>query len=103
MKSPDLNLLPIAFALYDELSVSRAARLLAGSRHGALIVLERETGLADLATGRTGKRDETLGAQFPQPVAIDLGARASAIALRQDERLGEADMPKIVSTPCSPR
>ena len=28
MKSPDLNLLPIAFALYDELSVSRAARLL---------------------------------------------------------------------------
>jgi diadenylate cyclase len=29
--------------------ISRAARLLAGSRHGALIVLERETGLADLA------------------------------------------------------
>ena len=30
--------------------ISRAARLLAGSRHGALIVLERETGLADVAT-----------------------------------------------------
>ena len=30
--------------------ISRAARLLAGSRHGALIVLERETGLQDLAT-----------------------------------------------------
>jgi diadenylate cyclase len=29
--------------------ISRAARLLAGSRHGALIVLERETGLLDLA------------------------------------------------------
>lgn len=29
--------------------ISRAARLLAGSRHGALIVLERETGLHDLA------------------------------------------------------
>jgi diadenylate cyclase len=29
--------------------ISRAGRLLAGSRHGALIVLERETGLADLA------------------------------------------------------
>ncbi len=29
--------------------ISRAARLLAGSRHGALIVLERETGLSDLA------------------------------------------------------
>ena len=30
--------------------VSRAARLLAGSRHGALIVIERDTGLQDLAT-----------------------------------------------------
>lgn len=29
--------------------VSRAARLLAGSRHGALIVIERDTGLHDLA------------------------------------------------------
>ncbi|HEX2193442.1 MAG TPA: diadenylate cyclase CdaA [Candidatus Limnocylindria bacterium] len=29
--------------------VSRAARLISGSRHGALIVLERETGLYDLA------------------------------------------------------
>ncbi|MGH2454961.1 MAG: diadenylate cyclase CdaA [Candidatus Limnocylindria bacterium] len=29
--------------------ISRAARLLAGSRHGALIVLERDTGLQDLA------------------------------------------------------
>jgi diadenylate cyclase len=30
--------------------ISRAARLLAGSRHGALIAIERETGLADVAT-----------------------------------------------------
>lgn len=30
--------------------ISRAARLLAGSRHGALIAVERETGLADVAT-----------------------------------------------------
>ena len=29
--------------------ISRAARIIAGSRHGALIVLERETGLADFA------------------------------------------------------
>jgi diadenylate cyclase len=29
--------------------ISRAARILAGSRHGALIVLERETGLQDLS------------------------------------------------------
>jgi diadenylate cyclase len=30
--------------------ISRAARILAGSHHGALIALERETGLQDLAT-----------------------------------------------------
>jgi diadenylate cyclase len=30
--------------------ISRGARILAGSRHGALIALERETGLQDLAT-----------------------------------------------------
>ena len=30
--------------------ISRGARILAGSRHGALIVLERETGLQDLAS-----------------------------------------------------
>jgi diadenylate cyclase len=30
--------------------ISRAARILAGSRHGALIALERETGLQDLAS-----------------------------------------------------
>ena len=30
--------------------VSRAARMLAGSRHGALMAIERETGLTDLAT-----------------------------------------------------
>jgi diadenylate cyclase len=30
--------------------ISRAARLLAGAHHGALIVLERDTGLQDLAT-----------------------------------------------------
>jgi len=30
--------------------ISRAARLLAGSRHGALMVVERETGLHDLAS-----------------------------------------------------
>jgi diadenylate cyclase len=29
--------------------ISRAARLLAGSKHGALVVIERETGLQDLA------------------------------------------------------
>ena len=41
MKSPDLNLLPIAFALYDELSVSRAARLLGMSQPAVSMALKR--------------------------------------------------------------
>src|SRR5687767_6259357 len=40
-KTPDLNLLPIAFALYDELSVSRAARLLGMSQPAVSMALKR--------------------------------------------------------------
>ena len=40
-KNPDLNLLPIAFALYDELSVSRAARLLGMSQPAVSMALRR--------------------------------------------------------------
>src|SRR5213595_2845315 len=41
MKSPDLNLLPIAFALYDELNVSRAARVLGMSQPAVSMALRR--------------------------------------------------------------
>jgi DNA-binding transcriptional LysR family regulator len=41
MKTPDLNLLPIAFALYDELSVSRAARALGMSQPAVSMALRR--------------------------------------------------------------
>jgi len=41
LKSPDLNLLPIAVALYDELSVSRAARLLGMSQPAVSKALRR--------------------------------------------------------------
>jgi DNA-binding transcriptional LysR family regulator len=41
MRSPDLNLLPIAFALYDELSVSRAARVLGMSQPAVSMALRR--------------------------------------------------------------
>jgi DNA-binding transcriptional LysR family regulator len=41
LKNPDLNLLPIAFALYDELSVSRAARLLGMSQPAVSMALRR--------------------------------------------------------------
>ena len=40
-KSPDLNLLPIAVALYDELNVSRAARLLGMSQPAVSKALRR--------------------------------------------------------------
>jgi DNA-binding transcriptional LysR family regulator len=40
-KTPDLNLLPIAIALYDELSVSRAARLLRMSQPAVSKALRR--------------------------------------------------------------
>jgi len=40
-KNFDLNLLPIAFALYDELSVSRAARLLGMSQPAVSMALRR--------------------------------------------------------------
>lgn len=41
MKTPDLNLLPIAFALYDELNVSRAARALGMSQPAVSMALRR--------------------------------------------------------------
>jgi len=44
--------------------VSRAARLLAGSRHGALIVIERDTGLQDLATESGVPLDADLRAEL---------------------------------------
>jgi diadenylate cyclase len=58
---------------------SRAARLLAGSRHGALIVLERETGLADLASEsgvllHADLRAELLATLFYHGTALHDGA-----------------------------
>jgi DNA-binding transcriptional LysR family regulator len=47
MKSPDLNLLPIAFALYDQLSVSRAARLLGMSQPAVSMALRRMRAVFD--------------------------------------------------------
>ena len=41
MKPPDLNLLPIAFALYDELNVSRAAKVLGMSQPAVSMALRR--------------------------------------------------------------
>lgn len=58
--------------------ISRAARLIAGSRHGALIVLERETGLADLAESavllHADLRAELLATLFYTGTALHDGA-----------------------------
>lgn len=59
--------------------ISRAARLLAGSRHGALIVLERDTGLQDLATDsgvpvHADLRAELLATIFYRGTALHDGA-----------------------------
>ena len=59
--------------------VSRAARLLAGSRHGALIVIERQTGLHDLAaesgvTINADLRAELLATIFYHGTALHDGA-----------------------------
>lgn len=59
--------------------ISRAARLIAGSRHGALIVLERQTGLADLAAEsgvllHADLRAELLATLFYHGTALHDGA-----------------------------
>ncbi len=58
--------------------ISRAARLLAGSRYGALIVVERETGLADLAESgvllHADLRAELLATIFYHGTALHDGA-----------------------------
>jgi diadenylate cyclase len=59
--------------------ISRAARLLAGSHHGALMVLERETGLQDLATDsgvpiHADLRAELLATIFFRDTALHDGA-----------------------------
>lgn len=58
--------------------ISRAARLLAGSKHGALIVIERETGLVDLAESgiplHADLRAELLATIFYHGTALHDGA-----------------------------
>src|SRR5688500_5119483 len=63
--------------------ISRAARILAGSRHGALIALERETGLQDLATEsgvpiHADLRAELLVTSLHRGPALHAGAGATS-------------------------
>lgn len=69
----------VAAAETTSREVSRAARLLSGSRHGALIVIERETGLHDLAADsgipiNADLRAELLATIFYRGTALHDGA-----------------------------
>jgi DNA-binding transcriptional LysR family regulator len=95
-KSLDLNLLPIAFALYDELSVSRAARLLGMSQPAVSMALRRMRETFDdplfirVASGI---------APTPRAHAIIQGARPLVSRLQQDLLKGQSFDPTATTRP----
>jgi DNA-binding transcriptional LysR family regulator len=95
-KSLDLNLLPIAFALYDELSVSRAARLLGMSQPAVSMALRRMRETFDdplfirVASGIT---------PTPRAHAIIQGARPLVSRLQQDLLKGQSFDPTATTRP----
>src|SRR5438477_6608175 len=86
MRSPDLNLLPIAFALYDELSVSRAARLLGMSQPAVSMALRR---LRETFNDPLFIRVPTGIAPTPRAHAIVRFARPLVQRLQEDLLKGE--------------
>ena len=75
----------LVFAERVAREISRAARILAGSRHGALIALERETGLQDLAAESGVPSHADLRAEIERLRELtrhDLAARG--IPMRED-------------------
>jgi DNA-binding transcriptional LysR family regulator len=95
-KSPDLNLLPIAFALYDELSVSRAARLLGMSQPAVSMALRRMRETFDdplfirVASGI---------APTPRAHAIIQAARPLVARLQEDLLKGQTFDPATTTRP----
>ena len=95
-KPPDLNLLPIAFALYDELSVSRAARVLGMSQPAVSMALRRMRETFDdplfirVPTGIT---------PTPRAHAIIRLARPLVARLQEDLLKGEAFDPQTSTRP----
>jgi DNA-binding transcriptional LysR family regulator len=95
-KTLDLNLLPIAFALYDELSVSRAARLLGMSQPAVSMALRRMRETFDdplfirVASGI---------APTPRAHAIIQGARPLVSRLQQDLLKGQTFDPTATTRP----
>ena len=91
-KTPDLNLLPIAIALYDELSVSRAARRLGMSQPAVSKALRRlrDTFADQLFVRRPGGIVPT-----PRAHAIIRAARPHLQRLQEDLLRGERFDPAV--------
>jgi DNA-binding transcriptional LysR family regulator len=85
-KSPDLNLLPIAFALYDELNVSRAARALGMSQPAVSMALRR---LRETFNDPLFVRVPTGVAPTPRAHALVRSARPLVDQLHDNLRLEE--------------
>ena len=96
MKNLDLNLLPIAFALYDELSVSRAARLLGMSQPAVSMALRRMRQAFD---DPLFIRVPTGIAPTPRAHAIIQAARPLVARLQQDLLKGQAFDPLTSTRP----
>ncbi len=96
MKSPDLNLLPIAFALYDELNVSRAARVLGMSQPAVSMALRR---LRETFNDPLFVRVPTGVAPTPRAHALIRRARPLIQQLQEDLRTEETfDPARTAST-----
>ena len=81
MRRPDLNLLPIAFALYDELNVSRAAQVLGMSQPAVSMALRK---LRTLFNDPLFVRAPTGVAPTPRAHALVRAARPLLERLRED-------------------
>jgi len=95
-KTPDLNLLPIAIALYDELSVSRAARRLGMSQPAVSKALRR---LRDTFSDPLFVRGPNGVVPTPRAHAIVRMARPHLVQLQEDLLKGERFDPAVSTRP----
>jgi DNA-binding transcriptional LysR family regulator len=95
-KTPELNLLPIAIALYDELSVSRAARLMGMSQPAVSKALRR---LRDTFNDPLFVRGPSGIVPTPRAHAIVRAARPHLQHLRDDLLKGERFDPTTSTRP----
>jgi DNA-binding transcriptional LysR family regulator len=91
VKTPDLNLLPIAFALYDELSVSKAARVLGMSQPAVSMALRR---MRETFDDPLFVRVPTGISPTPRAHAIIHAARPLVARLQQDLLKGQTFDPE---------